>query len=630
MHMNRSLVWILALGIASACDRCSPDPIDGEDAGGSGTSTFRDAAVADEDAGQPDASTGAPDGGTGDAGAQQTRTLTFNGTSPANVYFSTITNLAFTLRNSANQAVSGAAIRFTQTGTGGALNVAMVTTDALGVGVVTFNAGTTAGQMTITAAADFAVNVPVVLNVMQDPTSTIQFTLNSSAIIPVVRTETLFFTGASVPTCASLATASPLPTATFNTTFTTLPAAQTFAGQTVGHRVTAISFGYNALDQKFARVCTENLTLTGGVQPVVHTLVQDPTAFAGSYDVLLNVDLGQALPEPYETTVGTLLDILSDPVGYVVYEAMRLANANSGFTNFLLYDSDNNGSDDAVATYQMAITETGVYMVFNSVRGQVVDLVENNATVGPIYTRVTTVTGDISTAVREFEIGANYTVTTQAEAPGYHVAETWNDVIFTWHRGCPTGDEGCARRLIDGGMRLSPVASMYAAGIARSTPLMGETERFQLSPQNHVVVLRYGAVIQLLLEEIVYPELTGDPSANALLDVLESIIDCNDVGTAIANSVPLGSASFYAGYCTQGLGAVANRVDMALIELTLSGNPELVGKDASGVTADGQLFLVDADHDLQTELVRDVEQHVRWTDPNDPSLSQDVAAVRVR
>jgi hypothetical protein len=252
---------------------------------------------------------------------------------------------------------------------------------------------------------------------------------------------------------------------------------------------------------------------------------------------------------------------------------------------------------------------------------------------GQSYVTVTTVGGDIRQAITAFEVGTRFALTPSTLDGVYDVSEQWNDLVFTWSLGCAAGDVGCARRAITlDETNYAPVATTYSA-VASHKPLTSETERFEVVSDPHLFALRYGAIIMIAMNEVVFPSLPynagqGEQPAHSLEEVLNNFIECSDVGQAIYDTIGFPSAGTYAGLCEAGLGFAAQSIEDKVLELEVgSGNPELGPKEQTGALGGGVLYLVDQNKDLATELVRELEMQVQWNDAEDGANADVLAPI---
>lgn len=609
------LLAALALAPLVACDcgedpltRTEPDPPEPMltlDAGPADTGLFPDAAA-------PDAEV---DAGPADTGVPEARVLRFDGAPPVVVYFGGAADLRFTLHTQGGVAVPSETVRFSFTGTGGALGATSATTDSSGAALVRFVAGPTPGMGTLTAAADHAPSITVAIEVREDPAATLVLEVVSAARIPVASAEAWVYVSpaATAPSCAQLLSAATLPAPTFTATLPAVPGQSTWTNATSGELVTAHATGETANGVTVARGCTEGVRLAGGTATTVRvTLDQLAPQLDGEYDALLAFDLGATLPPPLGPTVVLITDILADPAGWVVFQTLSELDASLGFG--LLEWTPPGSTTPRPATLAEVRANPALFPAWELARDWLDQLLVDQ--LGQAYVDVTTAGADLAHLVRGFEVGAGFTITSTGTPDRVLVEETWKALVFQWQLGCPAGDLGCARRPLElsgGNAHLAPAAASYGATVVYAplpVPAPGVLERHQLILDNHELVLRYGAVILLALNELVFPNLPPSIAGNSLTEVLENIVDCPDVALALEASTGL-PAVLFESFCTTAVTAAGAWVEAQVLALDSQNNPGLItGLSPNG---GGELVLVDQDLDLATELVEQVETYASWS-----------------
>jgi hypothetical protein len=463
------------------------------------------------------------------------------------------------------------------------------------------------------------------VQVKENPFGTLVIAQSSATRIPVARSESRIYTGAAPPTCAQLAAATVQPTATFSAEFTTLPQSRTFANVATGVKVTVFADGFNAAGVKIAEKCVEAGPVVGGATTTVTVqLAQLDSILAGDYDVLMQVDVGNALPSPYDTYVDATTAILSDPAGYAVYQALLQADYQTGTSFIVDYDS-NDDIIEPVPSYSDVAENESAYGTWSLARGILDDMLAN--TLGQTYTDVTTIGGDIRHAVTKFEVGARLHVLDGAVDGTLQIDERWQDLVFQWQYGCPEGDMGCARRpvlLTD--ENYAPLVTSYGATYVHQ-PSGTTTERYGVAADPHLFALKYGAVVLIAMNEVVFPNLPAGIAGNSLEEVLGNIVNCADVGVAIDDAIGFGGPSLYESFCDFGVGFAADQIEQYALSLSVGeGNPNLAPKEQEGALGGGNFYAVDDDKDLTTELVRELSYQVQWNDPDDAAFTQDITA----
>jgi hypothetical protein len=101
----------------------------------------------------------------------------------------------------------------------------------------------------------------------------------------------------------------------------------------------------------------------------------------------------------------------------------------------------------------------------------------------------------------------------------------------------------------------------------------------------HRLPISYGKVLRIALDEVVIPLI--DPNANDLAELLQNLVNCNAVGTMLANQYTSGvGASTIATACDAGLALGAsyiyskvNDIDRAALDFEISGTAKTVDKN---------------------------------------------------
>lgn len=569
-----------------------------------------------EDVGFPPEDAGFPDAGFPDSGVPEARVLSFDGTSPITLYFSTNRDLGFFLRTPGGAAVPNEVVRFVAAGNGGTLAAAMGTTDATGRVVVRFNAGTTAGMSMVTASADRAANVIVAINVREDPAASLLLQVSSSARLPVPSANARIYLGAAgaVPTCAQLLAATNLPAATLTANFIGLPASRTFTGLISGQLITAYVTGENARGETIARGCVDGARLAGGGTTTVQVNLQQlPSVLVGDYDVLLQLDLAQTLPPPLDETLVTLTDFLSDPAGWAVYQVLAALDDSIG-TNFVEWNPPGGGAARQ-ASFAEVRANAGLFNTWRIASIALDDFLVQQ--LGQDYIDFTNLGDDIAGAVRHFDVGARVTLTSSGTPDRLVVHEAWQAIVLEWSQGCPAGDLGCARRaypIAGANAILAPVEATYGARV-NHVPQGGETERFELALDAHTMDLQYGSLVLFLLNSVVFPSLPPPLNGNSLGQVIGNLVGCVDIANSLSAATGF-PANFFLTVCDSAVQAAATAIENEILALNNNGTPSVV----TGLNG-GTAVLIDADHDLSTELLPSYATDAQWSTGNPPTAT---------
>lgn len=579
---------------------------------------------------------GGNDAGVSDAGVPENRVLTFNNSQPVTVNFGDTADLGFTLRSQSGVIVPGATVSFRlSTSSAGVLAVDRINTDNAGVATARFTAGTANAMLTLTASSDRAQDVTINLEVRPKATGNLNVSVISNARIAVPRAELFVYAvqpGTPALTCAALAAASPLPATSLTGTVSPVPGSQAFQNVMTGSQVTVFARGLNAGGDGIATGCAEGAIIAGGVTTNVSVaLAQGPSVLAGDYDALVRVNLGNALPAPYDGYVNLVTLVFSNPAGAATYYALRQVDTSLGTT--LTRWTPPGGSGPRQATLEEVVANPGTFAVWSTVTAALDT--QLTSVLGQVYTDVKTIGGDVRALITQFEVGSRLRLTGTTNANQYTINESWRSLVFTWRFRCPAGDTGCARRPLQlANTRYAPINVNYNAAVAyepfAGTP--GVPERFKVTTDAHNVPFSYGALVLIALSELVYPSIPGCTSCRSIGDVLTTIINCANLGTTIANAlngalgVQLVSASQATGFCTNALTALGMRIEDSALSLTVGGTNPTLGTKQQGLGGGGTFYLEDRNQDLKTELLRDLTMYLQWVDPMNAAMTQDITA----
>jgi len=633
LHSSFGFACLLSLGaILGGCEACETPPDDPTEP--EVLPTEPEPGVGpDDDGGIPNEPDAGPENEPEPDAPPNSRVLSYDGDNPLEVYFGEEPRLTFLVEDTAGAAINNARVQYSFSGTGGSLNVAESRSNSDGEASVVFRAGNNAGSGTLTVSTNGSTgDLTVDIDVLQNPIGELEIAVSSITRIPLARAEVMVFMtpdDGTPPTCAELAEAATLPTATFAAPFSMLPATQLYEEIDHGSRVTAYGLGYDEGDNLIGSGCFEGVSTIGGTTTEIGVvLAQLPTIVEGEYDVLAQVDLGVALPDPYDTYVTTTTAILADPAGYAAYQALLQLDRNLG-TSFMnggaaTYEEVRNGT-----TY--ATDGSCVMSTFN-VWCTVKNLAQNTAVMNlpaGVYEDVTLIGGDIDGLIREFEVG-NHVNLEQRERNGdiYDVTEQWKDLVFTWTRGCADpGDLDCVRRpfVVDNTEYTIVQSNTYGAQLSHDPEGMS-TERFRLNAEPHGMSFSYGTVLVIALNELVFPSLPPNIAGHSLEEVILNIINCENLGIWINSNTGVPAATAETA-CVSGVSALTSFAEGELLDLQFgSTDPTVDIKGQEGLYSAGHMIFTDEDLNLEAETVAAYNFTMGWNDPDDPDATADISS----
>jgi len=541
---------------------------------------------------------------------KEPRQIVFDGVSPVVVYRGQTQQLRFVVTGERSGAVAiEAPVTVDSSGFGATAIGASFLTDVTGAAFVPVRADAFDGNLTVTASivdVDGTVETAsAVVQVVEDPSATLQITVNAATRIPVTTATAQVYVATGAPDCATLLAQSSLPAPSFNATFAAVPGSQTFADQAAGRRAAVVVTGLGSNGSVVARGCAESPRLDGGVVTTLAvTLQQAATQITGDYDVLMHVALGDALPAPIDTTVDTISGVLADPAGLALFFVMKEAGLEF----------------DPADTYRDAERNPQSFPLWNSFRTSLDTLLAQR--LGQRYTNITDIGAGIRDVITDFEIGGRFEVS-EVLAGSYEIHESWRDAVVYWPLSCPAGDMACARRPISlADAALAPVDASYAADIVYA-PVGTDSERYEVTTDPHGLNLNYGAFVLAILEQVVFPSLPNGLASDSLGGVLVNVVGCTDIATSISGGDPVIQALIN-NVCTVGLNTAAGFAEAQLTSLRVNAqNPSL---GAEGLAAEGTFLLRDADKDTEVESLDDFQFQLGWFNPNNAAASQDISS----
>ncbi len=566
----------------------------------------------------------------GDSDQSFPYTLSLIGTSPISVTFGQSVDLRFRIVDRTNAVVPSRTVLFALTGTGGTLSVTERTTDALGVAMVRFTAGMGTTTISLTATALDANPVIVSLQIRGEAPGDLRVQVSSAARISVARAQIYVITAASgtLPEpCSALLAATMLPETPYLFVQSPIPGQHTFTDFPAGTGVAVVAYGQNAAGDRVAQGCDDGITiLADGMTSASVSMTQLPAVFTGDLDALVTLNLGAALPQPYEGYVNTVTEILTSPAGIAAYYVL-IGVDNAGFTTFMDWTPPG-ATEERQATLDEVLANQNI---FGTWRDLTTDL-DNELTtqLGEPYAAAKALGPDIRGLLSSFDVGSRVAIGELSEtvANQWAVDESYQAIVYTWDQSCAVGDVGCARRpFVLDETGYAPLHAGYNV-LTSYAPTTGATERYRAQMPPHLLPLSYGAVVMTGVSELVFPSVCD--GCQNLTDVMQYLLDCATLGAWLSNWVndlvgfSIVDAADTQAYCEAGVADVATSLEDDVIAMTAADAPALEARDANN--SGGTFYLVDTDSNLSSDQLRDLSMVVHWVDPNDAAFSQDVSS----
>ena len=246
---------------------------------------------------------------------------------------------------------------------------------------------------------------------------------------------------------------------------------------------------------------------------VVVPLVDRPPTFAGTYNVTTSLDLTSGVPEPYKTTVDTVLGLFESPAGQLLSLACGIATAGTTLEDLcgLIYEDPSAPSLDG-------LTPTGAVVV-DLINAVITDLGADSA-----WGVALAAGKDVADMLTGLQLHGTLTFSTE---PGTDMAwtteetsEIWDGVTLKWglNAGCdPAIDEECGEKnLFMSALQPEVVTASFAASLGPG---------YELSIADHQLNLYYGKLLDSVLQKLVLPLAAGDGSDGlAAIDSYEDLI----------------------------------------------------------------------------------------------------------
>lgn len=458
----------------------------------------------------------------------------------------------------------------------------------------------------------------------------------------------------------------------------------TFRNLTAGKKVVVWAVGYSG-NNEVAKACAESASAVSASAPIdVELTFKDlPPNLDHDYDVMLGIDLTKIMPETWLKWFNLVDNIFTTPVGTAIYYALWAweTNAADGIPSFTIpvvnikidiweIVTGNYELNELLINCEMVDgTKTGACPSFNYLLGEIEvfpwaiqeieTALENIENFGPVYNSIKAVGQDILEQAQNFNVGARFELAMEDDNT-LSITETWTHVVWTWRLNdtsadCPNGST-CGRHAFEfsknGEYSDSIVNKKYSGNVAANATNDGYTVTL---PSNHAFILKYGALLKILINDVVVPQImindkdhlntdgenvvvNGDES---LGDLLNYWIPCGKVSTAVHNwlgSLSVGGYDLGAlatglisqekldEYCELGLNTAGNFAMDKLAELVVDADIKVRAgssfelNELDGDRAPTVLENLDYDIGLTVEEIND-EGHVVGEETYDAHLT---------
>lgn len=282
-------------------------------------------------------------------------------------------------------------------------------------------------------------------------------------------------------------------------------------------KYTILAYSKNQFNEPQAWACnaTEGIVEWGKSKTVELELEDRRMLFAGAYEVTSRFDFVSAIPEPYQTYVRYVVGFFQSPTQTVFDIACDLLTNDDGSLNGfcdMLFDSDANGN-----------------VVPGTLGGFVFDLVDailKSILDDTVFATVLQSGGEIADILTAFEITSTFTFKKEPNEDGVFAAgdteENWYKVTFKWTQGanCEATEEGCGDRVYNmNAFQSAAVKGTFPASVGNFVDSFAD-----LTIDLHPLNLRYGQLINSLLQSVVIPLLVGNSQVDSYGDLLGYLV----------------------------------------------------------------------------------------------------------
>lgn len=418
-------------------------------------------------------------------------------------------------------------------------------------------------------------------------------------------------------------------------------ASQTFKGMTVGKKVVVYAYGQVGNDV-VASGCVESTGTVSASTPlnVVLDLQAYPPNFDNNYDAMLGIDFTNIMPDSWKTWFDLIDNIFTSPVGTAIYYALWYWEYR-GQQGVDGADYENGGGTPTLLGYNVWDTITGdmalgelfdacgipggtatatcpTFSAFGLINLQLFPLAVTAAEdalaeidgFGATYEAIKTVGQNILSMAKSFDVGARFQLAETAS--GLSITETWTHVVWTWQlndespecaKGTATYDAAtCGRHAFN--FAKTDYASSVVHTTYEGTYAANSSDGYTVTlPSDHSFVLKYGALLKILIDDVVVPQIMNNDKDGLDSDgdtFTRPVASDASLGTLLNYWIPCGKVSVAVYDWLTGINTIGPMIGGILTASALEGYCEQ-GLDAAGDYAMKQLATLVADANIKVK-----------------------------
>ena len=293
--------------------------------------------------------------------------------------------------------------------------------------------------------------------------------------------------------------------------FQTLPGLEDEGEQ----RYTVIARGETGDGQAMTFGCDEDegiVRLTSTTHVTID-LIDIAPRIVGEYDITTELDLLSPLPDDVEDTVNTILDFFDKPSASLLKLICQVDNATlTDLCGYIFQDPMDPDVGELLAVGEIVLEIFDAYLA-----AYVEDWVGID---------VLGIGEDVRDILKELQLISTYEFKVEPDADGNIAPEdtsaTWHTVSFRWTYGqdCQPNDDACGK--VSFNMQSIGQNAIIATFGATVTVVEGYSE---LVIKPHSLQLKYGALLNYILQKVVMPRIFGDGSdGEPVIDSYEKLI----------------------------------------------------------------------------------------------------------
>ena len=323
-----------------------------------------------------------------------------------------------------------------------------------------------------------------------------------------------------------------------------------------GSKAVVYAYGLDSMrNNTVSTACTVTSgAVTHGTPTNVSLTLQAPAMdFDHDYDVRMGINFANIMPESWKKWFDLVDNIFLSPVGTGVYYALWYwkykTNVKTQYSLFGLvtvdFWQDITGDLDLATLNSVCdiahggANPTNQCPEFNYYLGRLYayptivkaaeDALNDINGFGPVYKSIKLIGSDLMSMIKQFDVGARFQIQ-QANDNSLQIHESWTHVVWTWRYGndgtveCQNSDKTCGRHAFNFAKEMelkdSAVDETYPMTLTKLS-----TGRYQVTlPTQHEFTIKYGALIKILIEQVVAPVVINKDKDGYTTDCIDG--DC--------------------------------------------------------------------------------------------------------